>query len=81
MQPQTIRFLALSMVIAAALILLAVLVSTFSPMLWTDHMINDRLTRQGISQSLPAGCSIQTQSLGGGGFIAVAHCPAWVQLS
>jgi hypothetical protein len=64
-----------ALVILAAAIVVAALVFSFSPLLWTDHYINDRVTKP-----LPAGCSILTQPTGGSAVI-VAHCPAWVQLS
>ena len=68
MQAKTSVFIAEGIVISAALILIAVLVLVFSPLLWTDHLFYS------AHQVMPAGCSVTTP-LGPG--IGVAHCPVW----
>ena len=69
------------LIAVAVAIVVAGLIVAFSPLLWTDKIINDRLTPAGMTQPLPAGCSVQTQALGtGGGAIVVAHCPFWVHV-
>jgi len=69
MQPKTSVFLAEGIVISAALVLIAVLVVAFSPLLWTDHLFHNS------NQLIPASCSITTPL--GNGYVGVAHCPVW----
>jgi hypothetical protein len=69
MQQHTSVFLAEGIVIGAALILVAVLVLVFSPLLWTDHLFHN------TNQLIPAGCTITTPLTNGS--VGVAHCPVW----
>jgi hypothetical protein len=69
MQTQSSALIAQAIVIGAALILVAVLVLVFSPLLWTDHLFSN------VHQLIPASCSV-TSPLGEGR-VGVAHCPVW----
>jgi hypothetical protein len=64
-------FLAESIVIGCALIVIAALILAFSPMLWTDHFMTYDTTH--FTRPMPSGCTIQTSQ-----YVAIAHCPFWV---
>lgn len=71
MHDKTSVFLAEGIVIASAIVLVAVLVIVFSPLLWSDHLVTYPTSRQ------LHGCTIQSTASDA---IFVAHCPFWTQV-
>jgi amino acid permease len=70
----TNQFLPIAIIVGGALVLIAVLVVVFSPMLWTDHVLAD------FNKPVPTGCSVETKPVVQGQTgIMLVHCPSWVQ--